>query len=121
MLDGAEHRRHLFDLAHEARERSAHGRFVRQRARVAAQHLALGVEGVGLEAEADRAGVALGAAFEEGQTADISLSEWTVHNRDTGAVLRAKPVPERLLALMTGGGIFPLLEAEGLIAPPAAG
>jgi len=26
-----------------------------------------------------------------------------------------------LLALMTGGGIYPLLEADGLIAPKAAG
>jgi 3-isopropylmalate/(R)-2-methylmalate dehydratase small subunit len=57
------------------------------------------------------------AAFEEGQTAEISLADWTVRNRDTGAVLHAKPVPERLLALMNSGGIFPLLEAEGLIAP----
>ena len=57
------------------------------------------------------------AAFEERQTAEISVAEWTVRNRDTGAVLRANPVPERLLALMTGGGIYPLLEAEGLIAP----
>ena len=61
------------------------------------------------------------AAFEEGQTAEISIADWTVRNRDTGAVLHASPVPERLLALMTGGGIYPLLEAEGLIAPKAAG
>jgi 3-isopropylmalate/(R)-2-methylmalate dehydratase small subunit len=60
------------------------------------------------------------AAFEEGQTAEISIADWTVRNRDTGAVLRAKPVPERLLTLMISGGIFPLLEAEGLIAPRAA-
>src|ERR1051325_2105987 len=60
-------------------------------------------------------------AFDEGQTAEISLQDWTVHNCDTGLVVQAKPVPERLLALMTGGGIFPLLEAEGLIAPEAAG
>ena len=61
------------------------------------------------------------AAFEEGQTAEISIAEWTVRNRDTGAVLPARPVPDRLLSLMTSGGIFPLLEAEGLIAPKAAG
>ena len=61
------------------------------------------------------------AAFEEGHTAKISVADWTVRNHDTGAVLRANPVPERLLALMTGGGIYPLLEAEGLIAPKAAG
>jgi hypothetical protein len=27
------------------------------------------------------------------------------------------PIPERLLSLMRGGGIFPLMEKEGLIAP----
>ncbi len=61
------------------------------------------------------------AAFAEGQIAEISIADWTVRNRDTGAVLRAKPVPERLLSLMTGGGIYPLLEAQGLIAPRDAG
>jgi 3-isopropylmalate/(R)-2-methylmalate dehydratase small subunit len=57
------------------------------------------------------------AAFEEGQTAEISLDDWTLRNRDSGAVLPVAPVPDRLLALMTGGGIYPLLEAQGLIAP----
>jgi 3-isopropylmalate/(R)-2-methylmalate dehydratase small subunit len=57
------------------------------------------------------------AAFEEGQTAEVSLADRAVRNRDTGAVLQVKPVPERLLSLMTSGGIYPLLEAEGLIAP----
>ena len=60
------------------------------------------------------------AAFEEGNIAEISLADWRVRNRDSGAVLRARPVPERLLSLMTGGGIYPLLEAEGLIAPKQA-
>ena len=57
------------------------------------------------------------AAFEEGQTAEISLDDWTLRNRDSGAVLPVAPVPDRLLALMTGGGIYPLLEAQGLVAP----
>ena len=61
------------------------------------------------------------SAFEEGQTAEISIDDWTVRNRDTAAVLAISPVPERLLSLMTAGGIFPVLEAEGLIAPKAAG
>ncbi len=60
------------------------------------------------------------AAFAEGQTADISIEDWTVCNRATGAVLNVRPVPERLLSLMTGGGIYPLLEAQGLIAPREA-
>jgi hypothetical protein len=58
-------------------------------------------------------------AFDEGQIAEISISNWTVRNRDTGVVLPISSVPERLLSLMTGGGIFPVLEAEGLIAPKA--
>jgi 3-isopropylmalate/(R)-2-methylmalate dehydratase small subunit len=58
----------------------------------------------------------ISAAFEEGQSADISLADWTVRNRETGAVLHAKPVPEALLSLMTGGGVYPVLEARGLIA-----
>jgi hypothetical protein len=33
-----------------------------------------------------------------------------VRNRDTGAVLLAKPVPDRFLSLMTSGGILPPLE-----------
>jgi 3-isopropylmalate/(R)-2-methylmalate dehydratase small subunit len=61
------------------------------------------------------------AAFEEAHTAEISIADWTLRNRDTGAVLAMSPMPERLLSLMTSGGIFPVLEAEGLIAPKAAG
>jgi 3-isopropylmalate/(R)-2-methylmalate dehydratase small subunit len=57
------------------------------------------------------------AAFEEGHTAEISIPDWIIRNRDTGSVLAIAPVPERLLSLMTGGGIFPVLEAEGLVAP----
>jgi len=56
-------------------------------------------------------------AFDEGHTAEISLADWTVRNRETGAVLSAMPIPEALLSLMTGGGIYPSLEAQGLIAP----
>jgi 3-isopropylmalate/(R)-2-methylmalate dehydratase small subunit len=57
------------------------------------------------------------SAFEEGQTAVISLDDWTVRNSETGAVLQARPVPQQLLALMTGGGVYPVLESRGLIAP----
>lgn len=41
------------------------------------------------------------AAFEEGQTAEISLADWSLRNRDTGTVLAISPVPDRLLSLMT--------------------
>ena len=57
------------------------------------------------------------AAFTEGQTAEVSIAEGTVRNRETGALLRLLPVPDSLLTLMTGGGVFPYLEKAGLIAP----
>ena len=59
------------------------------------------------------------AAFEEGQTAEVSTEDFTVHNRDTGAVLQAVRVPQNLVGLMCGGGVLPQLEREGLIAPEA--
>jgi 3-isopropylmalate/(R)-2-methylmalate dehydratase small subunit len=62
----------------------------------------------------------ISSAFEEGQTAEIAIDTWTVRNRDNGAVFPISPVPEQLLSLMTGGGIYPLLEKQGLIAPKAA-
>src|SRR6185437_356629 len=57
------------------------------------------------------------AAFAEGQTAEVELDGFTVRNRDTGQVLRALPVPPMLLDMMLGGGVYPHLEREGLIAP----
>lgn len=57
------------------------------------------------------------AAFAEGDTAELDLEGWTVRNPRSGATLAPARVPEKLLSLMRGGGIFPLLEAEGLIAP----
>ena len=58
------------------------------------------------------------AAFEEGDMAELDIdSGWSVRNARTGAALTPARIPERLLKLMRGGGIFPLMEAEGLIAP----
>jgi len=57
------------------------------------------------------------AAFEEGHTAEVSLADFIVRNRDTGAVLKARAIPPMLLDLMQGGGLYPHLEREGLIAP----
>ena len=56
-------------------------------------------------------------AFIEGQTAEISLDDFTVLNRDTGAVLKASPMPSMLLDMMRHGGVYPDLERRGLIAP----
>ena len=55
------------------------------------------------------------AAFEEGQILEISLEDFTVRNRDTGAVLKALAVPRMLLDLMCNGGLYPYLEQQGLI------
>jgi len=57
------------------------------------------------------------AMFEEGQTASVSTDDLTVRNEQTGEVRKALPVPRQLVDLMCGGGIFPLLESQGLIAP----
>ena len=34
--------------------------------------------------------------------------------------LKAKPLPEQLLAIINAGGIYPLLEKEGSITPKVA-
>jgi len=57
------------------------------------------------------------AMFEEGQTASVSTDDLTIRNVETSEVRRALPVPRQLVDLMCGGGIFPLLESQGLIAP----
>lgn len=60
------------------------------------------------------------AAFEEGQTAEIVLEDFSVRNRETGVVLAAKPVPPMLLDLMLNGGVYPHLERQGLLEPRRA-
>jgi 3-isopropylmalate/(R)-2-methylmalate dehydratase small subunit len=57
------------------------------------------------------------SAFAEGDTAELDLDAWSVRNARSGVTLKPLPIPERLLALMRNGGIFPLMEKEGLIAP----
>ena len=60
------------------------------------------------------------AAFEEGDTAEFDIEHWSVRNPRTGQTLQVQPVPEQLLAMMLGGGVYPVLEREGLIAPRGA-
>jgi 3-isopropylmalate/(R)-2-methylmalate dehydratase small subunit len=55
--------------------------------------------------------------LEEGQCARVSIDDFTVQNLGTGATLSAVPIPSSLIQLMRRGGIFPLLESEGLIRP----
>jgi len=46
----------------------------------------------------------------------LSIEDWTATNPRTGQALPVTPVPKILLDMMLGGGILPLLEAQGLIA-----
>jgi 3-isopropylmalate/(R)-2-methylmalate dehydratase small subunit len=56
-------------------------------------------------------------AFDEGDTAELDIEAWSVRNPRSGQALAVLPVPEQLLAMMLGGGVYPVLEREGLIAP----
>jgi 3-isopropylmalate/(R)-2-methylmalate dehydratase small subunit len=58
---------------------------------------------------------------DEGQIAEVSLGDFRVKNLSTGKSLTALPVPPNLLTLMRGGGIYPVLERDGLIAPKTKG
>lgn len=57
------------------------------------------------------------AAFEEGQIAEVSVENWSVRNASTGISLKITPIPESLIALMQSGGVFPMLEREGMVGP----
>jgi 3-isopropylmalate/(R)-2-methylmalate dehydratase small subunit len=59
-------------------------------------------------------------AYEEGDTAELDIDKWSVRNPRTGQMLKVLPVPEQLLAMMLGGGVYPVLEREGLIASRSA-
>ena len=56
-------------------------------------------------------------AFEEDETAEVDFERAMVVNVTRGTTLPGKPMPPKLLALVKAGGIYPLLEQEGLIAP----
>ena len=56
------------------------------------------------------------AAFDESDTAELDIDAWSVRNPRTGQTLTVSPVPQQLLVMMLGGGIYPVLEREGLIA-----
>ena len=55
-------------------------------------------------------------AFTEGDVADVSFEKFTITNRRTGAAFQAGAIPYQLLNTMKAGGVFPVLEAEGLVA-----
>jgi 3-isopropylmalate/(R)-2-methylmalate dehydratase small subunit len=59
-------------------------------------------------------------AFDEGDMAEVDVIAASVRNLSKGIELLAKPLPAPLLAIINAGGIYPLLEKEGSIAPRAA-
>ena len=57
--------------------------------------------------------------FEEGDTAEVDFDTGTVTNITQGKSLPGRTIPPQLLKIVDAGGIFPLLESEGYIAPKA--
>jgi 3-isopropylmalate/(R)-2-methylmalate dehydratase small subunit len=57
------------------------------------------------------------AAFNEGEEATVNFETAEVNNTARSITLQGRPMPEQLMALVRAGGIYPLLEQEGLIAP----
>jgi hypothetical protein len=49
------------------------------------------------------------------------LSGWTVRNRQTGQTLPIKAIPDGLLSIVDGGGVYPLLERKGFISADTLG
>jgi 3-isopropylmalate/(R)-2-methylmalate dehydratase small subunit len=60
------------------------------------------------------------ALFEEGDVAEVDFDAATVRNITRNKSLAGRPTPPQLLDLVKAGGIYPLLEKEGLIAPKAS-
>jgi len=58
-------------------------------------------------------------AFDEGDIAEVDFETSAVRNVTRGRALAGRTIPPRLLELVKAGGIYPLLEKEGLIAPRA--
>ena len=60
-------------------------------------------------------------AFSEGEIAAVDFTAVRVDNVTRGKSLSGKPLPAPLMALVQAGGVYQLLEKEGLIAPRAQG
>ncbi|MGE4242871.1 hypothetical protein [Ramlibacter sp.] len=57
------------------------------------------------------------AAFDEGDVAEVDFGNFTVTNARTGVVLQGRRFPQMLLDIMNAGGIYPLMDARGLLEP----
>ena len=56
-------------------------------------------------------------AFEEGDVAEVDFEVSVVRNVTRNVTLEGRRMPSKLMDLVKAGGIYPLLEKEGLIAP----
>lgn len=56
-------------------------------------------------------------AFDEGDEAEVSVPDGAVRNLRTGVSLAGQPIPALLFEIVRAGGVFPMLEKEGLIEP----
>jgi 3-isopropylmalate/(R)-2-methylmalate dehydratase small subunit len=59
-------------------------------------------------------------AFEEGEVAEVDFDHSTVRNITRGKLLQSRPVPPSLVNVVKAGGIYALLEKDGLIGPKDA-
>lgn len=57
--------------------------------------------------------------FEEGDLAEVDFDEAIVRNLTQGTSMGASRVPPQLVSIVESGGIYALLEKDGLIAPKA--
>ena len=55
------------------------------------------------------------ALFAEGDIARVNFHDGTICNATSGKTLNAKVLPVKLLDLLQAGGIYPLLEQQGII------
>jgi 3-isopropylmalate/(R)-2-methylmalate dehydratase small subunit len=60
------------------------------------------------------------AAFDEGDVAEVDFLAGTVRNVTQGNMLQANTLPKKLLDLLDAGGVYPLLERQGIINPQKA-
>src|SRR3990170_4245438 len=56
-------------------------------------------------------------AFQEGEIAEVDFEASVVRNVTRIVTLEGRRMPSKLMDLVQAGGIYPLLEKEGLIAP----
>jgi len=58
-------------------------------------------------------------AFAEGDVAQVDFATGAVCNATSGRALAGRVLPAKLLDLLDAGGIYPLLERQGIIEPQA--